>query len=534
MNCSHNKLNESKLFKPLVVGAPRTGFALLCSIISNFTPLCRSKITLRQRMLNTVIDMFGDHISNSIVHVFSEHGITDDLIYNASFRKLAGGPKWLDKRTGNKACFRKYVGVRGMGDFTLITSHPREVLDYDEMVHSHVDPKYWLEHPGYSDYCKFASIRNPIGAINSSLFSLNALASEYIQRFVPPEDDNDAMRQHLALFKFTNMDFFEGIAKFYKSYLDEFMVVRDKYHLMRWEDLMLNPAETISQLANSAGIPVDIGFAGEIWGRLNHVNLTGSHKHNFRKGGGEVGGWRKWMTNRHLDVMRDFGFEPHIRALGYGDIPRLDESDYTPFQREVDALIQRGEVFEDFPDQDLFGFAFNKSNMDSSKFPFHRYEWREHTQVERSCFTDEKLMYKVWDVAEEATKRINMVFDAVLDGSYDNETEAIASLTQIKNGAGGLKEHMPKAYEAAFPALKQVIHGWFGSIQNGLIDDGHAPKLIRSFRQYNLVSYKDHYYGILQSAGPMNLAEISLKHVAGVIESGSFQETQTAILNAEQ
>jgi len=38
-------------FKPLVVGAPRSGFALLASVLIHFVPLAPPKLVLRQRVL---------------------------------------------------------------------------------------------------------------------------------------------------------------------------------------------------------------------------------------------------------------------------------------------------------------------------------------------------------------------------------------------------------------------------------------------------------------------------------------------------
>jgi len=382
---------------------------LLTSVAVHLARLTPTKLDVRQRLLNAIVDFFGDDIANSIQGVFGDAGLTDDLIFNAAFRKFTGGPKWLGDRYPDEACIRKYVGVRGMGDFTMITSHPRAVLDCDSVVHSHVTPSRWLTEPGYEAYTKFASVRNPISIVNSSLFSINALTSEYIQRFVPAADDTDALRQHLAMYKFTDLAFFEGIVRFYKAYFDEFMAVRDGYIVMRREDLIERPVETICNLAYRAGIPIEHDHAGQIWAQLDHINLTGAHKHNYRQGKGQVGDWRYWMTNRHLAVIRDHGLEPHMEALGYGKVPTLDEDEYTPFQRTIDELMRSDTVFDDYADRDLFGFAFNKSNIDASRFPFRRYDWKRFTRVERSDFADEDLMHRAWEAAEAAAGRLERV-----------------------------------------------------------------------------------------------------------------------------
>ncbi|MBI5753330.1 MAG: hypothetical protein HZA59_14485 [Hydrogenophilales bacterium] len=396
-----------KQFKPLVVGAPRSGFTLLISVIMNLLPYTRVKGDFQLTLLRHFIEHIGSHMSNSVVNTFAKEGITNDLLFNPNFRYLPGGPKWLKKDNPEFACFRKYIGVRGMGDFTLVTSHPRQLLDIDPVLHSHENPGLWLHHPGYADYAKFASVRHPIGIINSAIHSINALASEYIQKFVPPEEDNDSIRQNLAIYKFTDLDFYEGLLKYLTAYLEDFVQHKDGYSLMRWEDLISNPVPTILHVAHDAGIAIDTAVAQDIWARLDHVNLTGHHKHNYRAGHGKIGDWRYSVTNAHIEMAKSYGIEPYMAQLGYGHLEYLDPQTYTPFQRAVQAYLDRGEVYRDFPDQDLFTFAFNKSNLVSDKFLFKRYDWREHTQVERSIFTDDALMYRVWDAAEQAVAELN-------------------------------------------------------------------------------------------------------------------------------
>lgn len=176
-------------FKPVVVGPPRGGFTLCISVLHHLLRVFPRKWNYdpRQLAINCTVNHLGSSVSDSIVAAFAREGIDEDLIYNGNFRELSGGAKWLRPEDDEQACFRKYIGVRGMGDFTLVIAHPRQVLDTDEVVHSHLYPKRWLTHPGYRDYVKFGPIRNPIGMLNSSCFSLNALSSEYIQKFVASE-----------------------------------------------------------------------------------------------------------------------------------------------------------------------------------------------------------------------------------------------------------------------------------------------------------------------------------------------------------
>ena len=96
-----------------------------------------------------------------------------------------------------------------MGDFLAVYSLPKLVMDFDNVIHSHYEPGIWLEDPYYRDYIKFSSIRNPLDTINSAVFSINALAGEYINRYI--NEDTNAIRDRLALPKLTDLNFIEGL-----------------------------------------------------------------------------------------------------------------------------------------------------------------------------------------------------------------------------------------------------------------------------------------------------------------------------------
>jgi hypothetical protein len=511
--------------RPLVVGPPRSGFTLLSSVLVHLAALAPSKWEgdLRQRVLNGVVDTLGWSVSDAIVAAFAQHGVTDDLIYNRNFRELTGGPKWLDAADPERACFRKYIGVRGKGDFNLITAHPRATLDHDIVVHSHVDPPLWLTHPGYAGYRKFASIRNPIGILNSSIFSLNALASEYIQKFVPPEDDRDELRQHLALYKMTDLTFFAGLASHLKRYLESFLGVRDGYALMRWEDLIDRPVPTIQAVGAAAGVSVSEDYAALVWSQLDHRNLTGAHKHNYRAGFGIVGNWRDWLTNHHLRLIRDMGLGPAIAALGYDPDETLDEAAYTPFQREVNGLIARGRVFDDYPDRDLFTFAFNKSNIDIEKFPFRRYPWRAHTQIERSCLADIELEQRAWDAAEAAAGRLNRFLDDLLAADLASPEAARISLDRVFHDHDDeLGRYAPERFAAARAACLEAL-------APGAPPGDALPRLVRTVGVYNIVHYGQRFYGLPQALGPIDLAQDDVTGRPGVVIGDSLASVEQRV-----
>ena len=488
-------LSSTEAFRPLVVGAPRSGFALLTSVVTHLMPLTGGRWSVADEVFNALLEGVDEVIAEAVVREFGTHGITVDLLYNRNFRGLTGGPKWLREDDPQQACFRKYIGVRGMGDFTLVTSHPRQVLDADEVVHSHTNPGLWLQHPGYTGYTKFASIRNPVGILNSSVFSLNALASEYIQKFVPPDCDNDLMRQRLALYKLTDLAFVRGLVEFLVGYLHDFVKHWRGYHVMRWEDLILTPVATIMRLARRAGIPVREEQAKRIWSVLDHVNLTGHHQHNYRAGKGIVGNWREWLVNEHLELFEQMGLEPFMRELGYGTMPRLRESDYTPFQCKVRDFIRRGAICRETEDTDLFTFAFNKSNIASEAFPFRRYPWRRWTRLERSIFSSEELEKAIWDVAETRTGQVNAFladFQAVRDGSIE---EIRSALRTIEKRRADIYALAPARMEAALSKANCILEraaALPGHASGRTVAAGfHAePRLVDVVSSYNVVAYR--------------------------------------------
>jgi hypothetical protein len=332
------------------------------------------------------------------------------------------------------------------------------------------------------------------------------------------------LRQDLALFKFTNLDFFSGIVRHYEKYFEEFLPIRSRYHVMRWEDLIERPADTICRIAAHAGLGIESEHASEIWRRIDHVNLTGAHKHNYRRGKGIVGDWKNWMTNRHLEIIRDHGLEKTMLAFGYGPIEPLDEAKYTPFQRRVAGMIARGEVYDRYPDRDLFGFAFNKSNLDSSAFAFKRYEWRENTCVERSDFVDEGVVMAVWDGAEAAAGELNRLLECVLAGDYATVEKAGGSLAEFERAAEPVERRMPRAFAALFDEVQAILRRAFenDSTYSPVVDPNEPPHLIRGWGDYNIVSHLGRFSAIPLAAGPIDLTHRDPATIEGALVSETY------------
>jgi hypothetical protein len=427
-----------------VVGAPRSGFSLLISVVQNLLNRSGPKPppSYRQIVVNRVVELAGYYTTNKYRAACARLGVTRDLIFSGEFQLLTGGPKWLDPKNPKLACIRKYFGIRGQGDLLLVTSHPRAVLEYDDVLHSHTAPGLWEREQAYETCVKLTSIRNPLGIINSAAFSLNAMASEYIQRFLPDESEDHIRLRH-GLYKLTDLEFFSGLVRFLKNYLDEYLPWRDRYFVMRWEDLITKPAETMRRVAQALRLECSEQDALALWAPLDHVNLLRFHKHNYRRGRGIVGDWKNSLVQEHVEVFRAHGFDKYLDILGYPPLPTLDPRQYTPYQRLVARHLQRGEVYRDTGDPDLFGFAFNKTNIDASRFGFKSYPARTWTRVERTTLAREDLTLALSDTAEECCGKINQLLGEVLGAGIETRNDALDCLRYLEREWLGLMNEIP-------------------------------------------------------------------------------------------
>ena len=400
---------SENLFAPVVVGIPRSGFSLLISVLNNFFYQVPNKFNSRTHAYRIFCSEYGKQTSIDIVRAFMRHGLEDDIIFNDNFRFMVGGPIWNQDVQGQRAYFRKYIGAGKLGDFTLITSHPLGVLDQYEVIHSHGPFTDWISVPHFGKYERLASIRNPTGIINSACHSLNALSSEYIQKYVP-NLNVEKTRTELAYYKLTDLNFFDALLRPLKSSLKELQELHAHFHIIAWEDMVTTPKETIFKLAGDLELPLSETQCSEIWENIGFRNLTGAHKHNYRVGKAYIGDERESLTNEHIDIMKEQGFDELAEFFGYGVLEYIPRSEYTEFQEKVESHIKCDKIYDPLEDRVLFDLAFNKSNIDFSGFGFRTYDWREHTRIERSNIEDPALELEVWDAAEKNVAAVSELF----------------------------------------------------------------------------------------------------------------------------
>ncbi|KJJ83929.1 sulfotransferase family protein [Candidatus Omnitrophus magneticus] len=492
-------LNEDPMF--LVVGPPRGGFTLLLSIISVFYRDLGLKKSKTQDIVNHFIPFVADYVDQEMLNYFQKHIDLNDLFYSKEFKILVGGPKWIED--DETICVRKYLGVRNKGDFTFIQYLPKFTMEFDDVIHSHNHPGLWVESPYYKDYLKFASIRNPIDIIHSSVYSINALTSEYIQRCIDEKDED--IRLELALNKLSNIEFMEGLVIYLKKYMDEFISVKNKYHhVMRWEDLITNPVKTISEIARAGNLRFSEDYPLKVWQEIRHRNLTRYHKHSFRKG--LMHDWKNSITNSHLELFKDYGFNDYLKEFGYDEIKYFKEDEYTHVQKTIEDHIKRKETYTYRGDEDLYVFAFNKTNFSpTGSYRFKAYDRYGGIKIEKSMFRDESLLAGFITVIGDALSTVSSFLKDVHH----------QSVSFINGDHYGMNNVMDR-YKETFKTNKHVFDKRFKDIHNIWANDA-IPILVGEYKAYNIVKIRKEHYAVPQSLGPMDLQTVDMTKIQEII-----------------
>lgn len=501
----------------MVIGPPRGGFTLLLSVLSILYRDRGRRKAWAQEIADPYIAIAGEYLDAAIRDCYHEKVGEDRLFFNKEFSILVGGPKWVATDDPDTVCVRKYLGIKGEGDFTFILYLPRWVLAFDDIIHSHSHPARWLDMPDYAGFRKFTSIRNPIDIIHSSVFSINALASEYVQREM--KLDEHSIRRELALNKLTNPPFIAGLITFLKRYLDEFIPVADGFdYLMRWEDLIKTPVEEIQRIAQATGDPVSAGHAARIWAELEHRNLTRYHKHSFRRG--VLDDWMLNITNTHLGLFEEAGMGDYLQRFGYDPISYFDESAYTPDQKLIEEHIRQGKPYVENLDKDIITFAFNKTNfIPNAQFTFRNYPRQGAIEIEKSTMGNEEL-------ATCFMSRMAPVSDTVY--RYLQELQVAAEAAA--SGDDSLLAELRNRYSALFAQ-------WLGDRAEAMFSAlarpetvAVPPQLVGSAAGYNIVYLEGYHYAVPQSLGPMDLAKLDRASLpAGILLTRSYAEALQAI-----
>ena len=389
-----------------VIGFPRTGFTLLISIIielRNRHGIQAQKQIVAERLPR--MGRFQNAVPKEIDAFLAESKLSDSLIFNANFHHPLGGPNWIDedKKT---LCVRKYVGIKGLGDATFIISLPLDFILHHQIPHSHGPLKPWKEQ--YPEATVFHSVRSAAGTINSAVHSINAVTSEYLQRWYADIDEyeEDLIRKGLALAKLSDLNFFHAMVEPMRKSYTELADDKDNVELFHWESMLSNPIQTILRISHELNLDTSYDSAAAIWAKIGFKNLTQSHKHNYRSFGKKLTGHYSSLVNEHIEILRDNDFLALSKQLQIEPPSFIDERNYSDFQKILSSNIKKGHVIRYTKDVELYWLSFQKTNIDFTKFDFKVFSWKKHTKLERTNITDEQITNGLWDIFERETAKM--------------------------------------------------------------------------------------------------------------------------------
>ncbi|TDO96246.1 sulfotransferase domain-containing protein [Marinomonas balearica] len=416
----------------ILSGQPRSGYALLNSIIHKIKLISGSLNDCEERQAAQNILNDNDlNLYNCYLDALSKSGYDEkDIIINGEFRSINGGPQWFDSE-GNYFV-RKYIGIMGKGDI-LITHKVPSVLAYrSDTLHSHEYPRTLLNLS--KNHFHFASIRNPLDIFNSANHSINALSSEYIQSNQHLGDE-ESIRLSISLSKFSDLKLCEGLISHQKKYWDEFLDIKENYYCVHWEQLITDPIMTISGICEYLGVLLTLEQKASIWKSMDHKNTFLYHRHNFRVNKGVIGDWKHNLVNEHLELFKSYGFNHILDELGYQKIEHFRESDYNEKQKIISKSIRNGAPLV-VRDEMLATFAFNKSNIDVSKYKFYTGTWQKNSKIERATFNDDSLFV---ELTSSSSDLIDHAFKKLNNNNMSNQNEHTSEF--IEKLVSNLKEH---------------------------------------------------------------------------------------------
>jgi len=468
----------------------------------------------RRLCLKAICDTAGRLPAERLSTACEAAGYADQLVFSPAFQDFLGGPKYLSEDP-QEVYIRKYVGIEGVGDFTLLFYFPTEVLTAQEIVHSHEHPERFHQNAFFQGYSRFATIRSPADSLTAASFSINALAGHYLHLRQPGREAELHVRRELALHKLTDLNFFRGLVEYHKSYLETFLSVREHFHTIRYEEITRSPASVIKALASAAGRPIGDRFAVALWDEKEILDASATHTHNIDPGAETAHVCAAALTNKHLAILRELGVAQLEEELGYPPRPDFDPKAYTPFQHAAAQYLREGRVHTPDVTSDLFRFAFNKSNLRDASFAFRHYQREGDIRIDRADMQDEALLFRLTQAAADGLAVVRRLFASALVADYTTESGRADFINDV---AAILKDmdDRPRLAEACLEGVRSAI----ATIHTPLVNEvalkrlfgasftphrGGEPRLIRTLKDANIVQYGGILYRIPHALGPIDL-----------------------------
>lgn len=117
-----------------------------------------------------------------------------------------------------------------------------------------------------------------------------------------------------------NLEWFRAMAVLVKEYYEGILARHNGVTLLRYEDLLSHPADTIRSVGRAMNIDVDHQDAAAVWERAA-ARAASSVVASGDDGTWPTrpGTWREFCCDRHVRIVAQLGYGPFLGALGYDE-----------------------------------------------------------------------------------------------------------------------------------------------------------------------------------------------------------------------
>jgi hypothetical protein len=141
----------------------------------------------------------------------------------------------------------------------------------------------------------------------------------------------------------------------------------------------------------------------------------------------------------------------------------------------------------------------------------------------------------VSNAAETAAGELNGTLACILAGHYRTKIEAQASVDEIVRSSAAMGARMPRVHAAMTTELHETLRDAFlHGAPGAAVDPKVAPRLIRCWKDFNIVSYRGRFSAIPHAAGPLDLTERDPNTIEGAIVRESYANLRLSLDRTEQ
>lgn len=182
----------------------------------------------------------------------------------------------------------------GDEEVSIFSIHTRDHITNQSFVYHQIPSKEYLLQLMAQDFKPFLIIRNPLDMIVSVLNKTQAI---------------NKVTSHISEVQFVYTSrWVIGQLKFWHAYTTILPI-------LKYDQLLSNPNETIIKMMLSVGIEPSADIADKIWTAVGFKQLPNAPDRHFWQGG--AGKWEKYFDESHLSYLKHAGIEKILDAYEY-------------------------------------------------------------------------------------------------------------------------------------------------------------------------------------------------------------------------